>query len=222
MTHDFPSSIAIAGAWGYIGRKFLDAARQLGIDVFVHDPGPVPDDLDLNGVARIAEEAEFYDTQADLFHLALHPDKTRLIPFRRPPNDQRGKGPGPFDFLGFTLYWRRTRGGRWQMAYKTRADRLARFIRSVHDWCRRHRHQSVKTQHAALTRRIRGHFNYFGVNGNAHALGVVYQHAQRSWFKWLVRRSQRSRLTWDRFEDLLRDFPLPAPRICVQIWGRAP
>lgn len=50
------------------------------------------------------------------YGLALHPDKTRLVPFQRPlPDQQRGKGPGSFDFLGFTLYWRRTRGGRWEL-----------------------------------------------------------------------------------------------------------
>ena len=48
------------------------------------------------------------------YGLALHPDKTRLLCFRRPPDAQTGgKGPATFDFLGFTLYWRRTRGGRW-------------------------------------------------------------------------------------------------------------
>ena len=41
-----PKSVAIAGAWGYIGRKFLDAAVGLGAEVFVHDTGPVPCDLD--------------------------------------------------------------------------------------------------------------------------------------------------------------------------------
>jgi retron-type reverse transcriptase len=39
------------------------------------------------------------------------------------------------------------------------------------------------------------------------------------WYKWLCRRSQRKRLTWERFADLLRDFPLPRPRITVRIWG---
>jgi len=35
------------------------------------------------------------------FGLTLHPDKTRLLPFRRPPSGQSsGKGPATFDFLG--------------------------------------------------------------------------------------------------------------------------
>ena len=154
------------------------------------------------------------------FGLALHPDKTRLIPFRRPPAGQKnGKGPATFDFLGFTLYWARSSKGRWGMLCKTRSASLRRAIQSVYQWCRRHRHHSVKDQHAALTRRIQGHFNYFGVSGNFRSLLLVIEQAKRSWYKWLCRRSQRKRLTWERFEDLLRDFPLPRPRITVRIWG---
>ncbi len=154
------------------------------------------------------------------FGLTLHPDKTRLLPFRRPPAGQKGgKGPATFDFLGFTLYWARTRKGRWAMSCKTRSASLRRAIQSVYDWCRRHRHLPVKDQHAALTRRIQGHFNYFGVSGNFRSLLLVIEYAKRSWYKWLCRRSQRTRLTWERFTDLLRDFPLPRPRITVRIWG---
>ena len=47
----------------------------------------------------------------------------------------------------------------------------------------------------------------------------VTEQAKRIWYKWLCRRSQRKRLTWKRFADLLRDFPLPKPRITVKIWG---
>jgi group II intron reverse transcriptase/maturase len=153
------------------------------------------------------------------FGLALHPDKTRLLPFRRPPVGQKsGKGPATFDFLGFTLYWARTRKGRWGMFCKTRSASLRRIIQSVYRWCRRHRHLPVKAQHEALTRRIQGHFNYFGVSGNFRSLLLVVEQARRSWYKWLCRRSQRTRLTWERFADLLRDFPLPKPRILVRIW----
>lgn len=66
-------SIAIAGAWGYIGRKFIDAARVLEYDIYVHDPGPVPGDL-TPGVKVVDSAADFYALDVDLFHLALHPE----------------------------------------------------------------------------------------------------------------------------------------------------
>jgi RNA-directed DNA polymerase len=153
------------------------------------------------------------------FGLTLHPQKTRLLDFRRPPRSRgEGKSPTSFDFLGFCWYWRRTRRGHWVVACKTRRARLARAIQKVYAWCRKHRHRPVKQQHAQLVRRVQGHINYFGVNGNIISLNRFVRQVRRSWFKWLNRRSQRARLTGERFEDLLRDFPLPPPRIVVSIW----
>ncbi len=154
------------------------------------------------------------------FGLTLHPDKTRLLPFRRPPAEQRGgKGPATFDFLGFTFYWARSRRGRWGMVWKTRSGSLRRAIQSVTDWCRRHRHLPVEVQHKELHRRLQGHFNYFGVSGNFRSLLLLVEATKKVWHKWLCRRSQRGRLTWERFDALLQRYPLPRPRITVRIWG---
>jgi len=154
------------------------------------------------------------------FGLALHPDKTRLLPFKRPAQGQRdGKGSATFDFLGFTLYWARSRKGRWRMWCKTRRASLRRAIQAVTDWCRRHRHLSIQDQHKALNRRLQGHFNYFGVSGNYRSLLLLVEATKRAWLKWLRRRSQRTCLTWKRFHMLLKQFPLPRPRILVRIWG---
>jgi len=151
--------------------------------------------------------------------LTLHPDKTRVLPFERPPREQTGgKGPGTFDFLGFTVYWRKTQGGRWGLGYRTRKARFQRAVAALTEQCRRHRHDPVKKQYAALCRRIRGHFNYFGVNSNGPSLDRLLWHAERIWLKWLRRRSQRSKLTWERYQKLLERFPLPAPTIRVQVW----
>jgi group II intron reverse transcriptase/maturase len=154
------------------------------------------------------------------FGLTLHPDKTRLVPFRRPPSGQSsGKGPATFDFLGFTLYFARAKTGRWGMWCKTRSTRLRRTVKSIADGCRGNRNQPVKVQHGALCRRIQGHYNYFGVSGNFRCLLLVRDEVRRAWFKWLRRRSQRTRLNWERFLELLKRFPLPRPRIRVRIWG---
>ena len=154
------------------------------------------------------------------FGLTLHPDKTRLLPFWRPPTTQQsGQGPATFDFVGFTFYWRRTRTGHWRMGCKTRRASLQRATQAIDDWCRRHRHQSVEAQHAALSRRLRGHCNSFGVHDTLQSLRRLVGATKRAWDKWLCRRSQRKRLTWERFTDFLRQRPLPHPRIMVRIWS---
>lgn len=157
--------------------------------------------------------------QADMGSFWRAPQKTQLLDFRRPLRSRgEGRSPTAFDFLGFCWYWRRTRRGNWSVTCKTRRARLARAIKAVHTWCRANRHLPVRQQHAALSRRVQGHINYFGVNGNMPSLTRFTRQVTRSWFKWLNRRSQRARLNWDRFKDLLRDFPLPQPRIVVKIW----
>jgi len=157
------------------------------------------------------------------YGLTLHPEKTRLFSFGRPRDGRKeGKGPATFDFLGFTMYWRRGKRGVWALAFKTRTARLRRAIQAVKDFCRSHRHESIPEQHVALCRRIQGHFNYFGVNYNTESLERLLWATVVAWHKWLNRRSQRARMTWKRFEELLKDFPLPRPTIRVQLWGVTP
>ncbi len=87
-TGPFPRSIAIAGAWGYIGRKFLDVALNRGMTTFVHDPGPMPGDLDPGRFIRIEDPLEFDRVDAEVFHLAVHPENRRLellLDRERPP-----------------------------------------------------------------------------------------------------------------------------------------
>ena len=157
------------------------------------------------------------------YGLKLHPEKTRVVQYQRPhKGTPAGKGPATFDFLGFTHYWCRSRKGNWVPRVKTRKARLRRFITTVAEWCRNHRHEPVKEQHAALSRRITGHFNYYGVNGNAPALRHVVHTCEVVWRKWLHRRSQNARMTWNRFAKLLQDFPLPKAGARFQLWQPAP
>jgi group II intron reverse transcriptase/maturase len=152
------------------------------------------------------------------FGLTLHPKKTRSLVFQ-PPSEGGGGGGATFDFLGFTLHWQRTKSRRWRLACRTRGARLRRAINAATEWCRRHRHDPVKEQHQALVRKLEGHFNYFGVNGNSRALGCLLYAVRAAWRKWLDRRSQRGRMTWKRFAELLEAYPLPKTTIRVQIWS---
>ncbi len=153
------------------------------------------------------------------YGLALHPDKTRLIPFRRPPRkasggkDDRGNRPGTFDLLGFTHYWGRARRGGWALMRQTASKRLSRAVRSIAQWCREHRHRPVCEQHATLSQKVRGHYAYYGITGNARALTWFLCAVHRAWRKWLDRRNRQGEMTWDRFNRLLERYRLPPPRI---------
>jgi group II intron reverse transcriptase/maturase len=150
------------------------------------------------------------------FGLTLHPEKTRLVDFRRPPwrrgtrRSQRGRS---FDLLGFTHYWGRSRNGYWVVQRKTAKARFSRAVRQIGQWCRRHRHLSVAEQWEALGRKLRGHDAYYGITGNARALVRFRQAVRRVWLKWLNRRSYRPALNWDAFNRLLQRYPLPPARV---------
>lgn len=152
------------------------------------------------------------------YGLKLHPDKTRLVPFRRPQERPGVRGdtsprPGTFDFLGFTHYWGATRKGNWMVKRKTAAKRLQKALNAVSLWCRYNLHRRVKEQHRMLSAILRGHFAYYGIAGNCYGIGAFRQRVQRLWRSSLARRSQKSKMTWARFRRLLELYPLPKARV---------
>jgi group II intron reverse transcriptase/maturase len=152
------------------------------------------------------------------YALTLHPEKTRLINFRRPTDDP--DDPGSFDSLGFTHFWGRSRKGNWVVQRKTASSRFGRALKRVADWCRKARHLPMKEQHKGLSSRLRGHYNYFGITGNSRALGRFLHEVKRVWFKWLQRRSNSTYLGWMQFALLKRRYPLPTPIIVHSVYRR--
>ncbi len=157
------------------------------------------------------------------FGLRLHPDKTRVAQFSRPPRRLDGStrgslGPDSFDFLGFTHYWGRSRKGRWVVKRRTARSRFTRAIKATRVWCRSHRHLPPAEQHNALRRKLRGHFSYYGITGNYEALARFWWEVRRTWHKWLGRRSQRGRLSWEKYQRFLNRYPLPPPRVVHSVY----
>jgi len=149
------------------------------------------------------------------YGLTLHPEKTRLVPFRRPPYSKdddgttKGSGQGTFDLLGFTLYWARSEQGYWVIQLKTARNRVTRTLHKLSDWCRRNRHQPLGAQWRKICRALVGHFAYFGVVGNQGRLHALRSAIYRVWRSWLNRRSQRARMTWAKMRLLQERYPLP-------------
>ena len=152
------------------------------------------------------------------YGLALHPDKTRLIEFRRPDRpssseDRSERRPGTFDLLGFTHFWGLSRRGKWVVKRKTASSRFSRALKRIAVWCRQHRHQGVGQQQQTLAQKLRGHFGYFGITGNSEAICRFRELVIGIWCKWLGRRSQRGHITWDYRRKLLERYPLPRARV---------
>jgi group II intron reverse transcriptase/maturase len=160
------------------------------------------------------------------YGLTLHPQKTRLVEFRSPGRRNGGRDPGSptgssFDMLGFTHFWARSRNGRWIVKRKTAKTRFGRAVKRLAQWCRENRHAPLAEQHEAINRKLRGHYAYYGVTGNAHALKRYLRMAERAWRKWLNRRNHRAHMQWPRFTQVLQRYPLLPPRVVQSVYHRA-
>ena len=150
------------------------------------------------------------------FGLELHPDKTRLIEFGRFAAERRAKRgvgkPETFDFLGFTHICGKTRDGRFWLRRKTISKRMRAKLAEVKDQLKRRRHLPIPEQGRWLASVVRGHLAYYAVPGNTDAVAAFRDQVRRLWYRALRRRSQRTRINWDRMSRIATRW-LPPARI---------
>jgi group II intron reverse transcriptase/maturase len=175
-----------------------------------------------DGVVGFQHETEARRFWADLagrfakFGLELHPAKTRLLEFGRYAAEERkrnGRGkPESFDFLGFTHVCGKTRKGRFAVLRRTSRKRLRRKLGEIKIELRRRLHVPVPEVGKWLGTVLRGHFNYYGVPQNSAALNTFRYFVSWLWWRTLRRRSQKTRVTWERMRRLVARY-LPPARI---------
>jgi len=147
------------------------------------------------------------------FGLTLHPDKTRLIEFGRYAAERRrkrGQGrPETFDFLGFTHCCGTNQQGKFQVVRVTAKKRMRATLTAIRDKLYQRRHEPVPIMGAWLQRVLNGYFAYHAVPTNLLRLDGFRSEVCRSWRHALLRRSQRHRLNWSRFNRLTRKYVPP-------------
>ncbi len=180
------------------------------------------DDL-IVGFEHEADARRFLDAmrgRLESFGLELHGEKTRLLEFGRfaaERRQQRGQGrPETFRFLGFTFICGRKRRGGFQLQRRTRADRMRAKLKAIKAELRRHMHAPLPEQGRWLARVLRGYYAYHAVPTNLRALATFRYRVTEAWKRVLGRRSQKSRVNWQRMTQIAEDW-LPHPRI-VHPW----
>ena len=166
------------------------------------------------------------------FGLELHPDKTRLIEFGRYAAERRkkrGEGkPETFNFLGFTHICGRSRKtGYFTVQRTTMGKRMAAKLNEIGQTLRRRMHARNGSVKEWLIAVVRGYFQYHAVPGNEQRLWAFRKHVLGRWLWALRRRSQRSRWSWDRFQERLGQHlpaveilhPYPDVRFAARIQG---
>jgi hypothetical protein len=155
------------------------------------------------------------------FGWRLNAQKTRLLACGKRHAWQafRARRPLPScDFLGFPPYWGKSRTGKARRKRKTSTKRLRRALVESNRWLRQERNvRRLPDLWQAIGRKMRGHFNYFGVTDNSRALSRFEHAVHRLLFKGLNRRSQRRSFSWERFRRYCIRHPLPRPGRLVRL-----
>jgi group II intron reverse transcriptase/maturase len=151
------------------------------------------------------------------YSLELADEKTQLLRFGRFAQrdcQRRGEGaPGTFDFLGFTHYCGRSRHkGKFRLKRKTAKKKYRGKIRDLKQWFRRNLTTPLTEVWSTLNAKLRGHYQYYGINDNWSWLMKFRHAAKQLAFRWLNRRSQKKSKTWAQFDAYMSHFPLATPK----------
>jgi hypothetical protein len=97
---------------------------------------------------------------------------------------------------------------------RTARKKLQAACRRITEWIKQHRHLPGRECYRRLNSRLRGHYNYYGLQGNYRSLHRFFERAMRGAFKWRNRRGgKRQSFTWEQFTQGLDRIGIARPRI---------
>jgi group II intron reverse transcriptase/maturase len=143
------------------------------------------------------------------FGLELSAEKTRIIPF----SSVIQPGKTSFDFLGFEFRWGKDRKGKPHVRRRTAPKNLRSSLKRFKEWCQGSRSIRLPELFKLLNAKLRGHYNYYGVNGNILSLERFFYRVKLMLRKYLNRRSQRRSYNWAGFNQLIEQFGIEKPHI---------
>jgi len=151
------------------------------------------------------------------FDLRISEAKSRTIAYGREAwrqaKEQGGK-PATFDFLGFTHYCATTRKGKFRAGRRTSRKKFTQKLKAMNQWLKEIRNQlPLEVWWKTLRQKLVGHYQYYGISGNADKLSAYYHRTVQLAFRWINERSQKKSMTREYFNNYLTWNPLPVPKI---------
>lgn len=128
------------------------------------------------------------------FGLEVAEDKTRILPIGRFKGTKED-----FDFLGFTFYNTKTRTGKYRVGVRTSKKKLKAKKQAAKAWLRTRLTKPVADTMKTLAAVIRGHCNYYGVNGNFHAIQNFWKYLKYATYRMLNRRDQKGKFRYEKY-----------------------
>jgi len=171
-------------------------------------------------------DAELFRREVEIrlgkFGLELEPTKTRVVEFGRfavQNARESGSRAETFDFLGFTHYCGTRKNGKgFRMKRVTSRKKFTAKLRAFKEWLKKARTMKTKELWDTAKAKLRGHYAYYGVTDNSPGISRFGHEVKKLLFKWLNRRGKRGSINWQKFGEMLKLFPLPAPRITVSMF----
>jgi len=155
------------------------------------------------------------EARLEQFGLKLAEEKTHKTDLGEGPKTQNHER-RQLTFLGFTIYRARSVGNTViKTVFQTEGKRFSRAKARMKERIQQLQHQPVEQQARGINQILRGHFNYYGLAGNAKKLQSFWNFTWREWKHSLAQRSQNGRLSWEAFKALLKAHPLVRPRIRI-------
>lgn len=157
------------------------------------------------------------------FELEVEPTKTKVMEFGRfavQNAKKRGGRAGTFDFLGLTHYCGTRKDGKgFRMKRVTARKKFIAKLKIFKEWLKKARILKTKELWQIAKAKLRGHYNYYGVTDNLRGIVRFGEKVKKLLFKWLNRRGKKNCLNWEKFNEMLKRFPLPKPRIRVSMFS---
>lgn len=150
------------------------------------------------------------------FSLEVAEDKTRILPIGRFKGTKED-----FDFLGFTFFNAKTRSGKYRLGVRTSKKKLKAKRQAAKIWLKEQMHRPVAETMRTIDSILRGHYNYYGVNGNFHAIQSFWKYLKYSTYRVLNRRHQKRSMKYNRFLRIW-NYYVKEPHLTTDIWGWQP
>lgn len=159
---------------------------------------------------------ELLRTRLAKFGLEVAEDKTRIIPIGRFKGTKED-----FDFLGFTFFNTKTRGGKYRLGVRTSRKKLKLKKQTVKAWLRTRLTKPVAETMMLINLSLAGHYNYYGVSGNYHAIQTFWKYVKYATYRTLNRRDQKGKFRYNKFLRVW-NYYVKEPHLTTDIWNWKP
>ena len=147
------------------------------------------------------------------FNLELSEEKSKIIKFGKNAGNDSEK----FDFLGFTHISGKSRKGTFCVKRITSQKKLKTKRSIVKAWLRENMHTPIKDLIDRLNRKLRGHYNYYGIIGNFEAMNGFREYVMDRLKATLNRRGANNDMTEETFWKIIKSYPVVLPKIVHRI-----